>query len=98
MKTDQELEIEDTRRRLANARRRVAYWSGRPSFRDFGYRPSNSRSRLGNPDFEYEMALDDVRNLAKKLSKFTGRNYVVSDLKEKFNSEFSMDFRKSVDS
>lgn len=82
-------QIRDLKQRLANARRRVAYWSGRPSFRGFGFRPNGRKATTGGHALEYEMALDDVKSLAEDLSKLTGKTYAITDLQYEFNVKFS---------
>lgn len=82
-------QIDFLKRRLASARRRVAYWSGRPSFRGFGFNPNSRRARVGGCHVEYETALDDVYSLANELKQLTGRDYATTDLKAQFASKFS---------
>jgi len=47
------------KRRLAAARKRAAYWSGRPSGPGRGHAGGER-----DPDFEYELAMDDCNALA----------------------------------
>lgn len=74
--TDEEL-LEYMTYRLKLAKRRLVYWSGRPSFLGFGFSPCGTRDH----STEYEMALDDCHCLAHQIGKLCGKNPVVRDIK-----------------
>ncbi|MEM8519457.1 hypothetical protein [Janthinobacterium sp. CAN_S7] len=73
------------KKRLANARRRASYWSGRPSF-TFGHSMSRVASerlnaRGSNHEMEYESAMDDVGSLAEQIAVLTGKRPAVQEYK-----------------
>lgn len=67
-------DLRKLRQQLKNARRRAVYWSGRPSFCGFGFRPGvRSRASSGHPDLQYEICLDDIGALCDEIERLTGR-------------------------
>lgn len=63
-------------RRFRNARRRAAYWSGRPSLTGAGHRVKRTDASI-----MYEQAMTDQKNLAADIALLTGRLPVVRDYK-----------------
>ena len=75
--------------RLRAARQRAAYWSGRPSFRGFGFRTGSSgRPPHGRHDIEYEIAMDDIQSLCQRIGELTGCEPKVSDPREDFLKQY----------
>lgn len=76
-------ELERLKRKLKNAKRRAVYWSGRPSFLGFGFRPGKGR-RHEDDTIEYEMAMSDIDSLANRIEKLTGKRPVTRDPKRDY--------------
>lgn len=80
----QDKEIARLKKRLANARHRAAYASGRPSFRGFG-----AVGKSGHIDELYELAMCDIESLCTILEAKTGKKFKRSDPKRDFNHAFT---------
>ena len=78
------IDIGYIRRKLKLAKRRLVYWSGRPSFCGFGYSPGSHP----DPDGQYENAWADCQSWADLIEKATGKRPVVRDVKEEFREAF----------
>ena len=76
--------LRDLKRRLANARKRAAFWSGRPNFSGRGFVGSS-----GHGDDEYSLAMCDIRRLCDALEGETGKRPKQSDPKREFSAGFS---------
>ena len=81
MDTHIERRLKELRRRLDLARKRVAYWSGRPSASGYGYSPGSG----ADADIEYENALADCDALADEIASITGRRPKVTDVRAKYS-------------
>lgn len=75
-------ELERLRRRLDCARKRAAYWSGRPSFTAKSFVPGRRSRALIGPDEEYEIAMTDVAALADRIEQITGKRPATTDYRE----------------
>jgi hypothetical protein len=81
--------LQDLRRRLANSRKRAAYWSGRPSFTAKSFKPGRGGRALIGPDEEYEMAMCNTESLAGLIEQITGKRPAATDYREEFRNAFS---------
>lgn len=81
-------DLPQLKRRLANARMRAVYWSGRPSFTDKSYSTSKLRG-FKDQDVEYEIAISDITSLADRIFKITGKKPRVTDPREKARQAFA---------
>ena len=75
------------KKRLNAARKRAAYWSGRPSGRGFGF--SSRAAHSGQQDEEYETAMTDCDALADAIAEITGKRPTVTDYREDFRNAFA---------
>ena len=89
-------ELARLKRRLANARKRAAFWSGRPSSTAKSFKPTSYRSRLEGADMEYEIAMTDMESLATAIAKLTGKKPVVTDYKREFNDRYFKTIGKAL--
>lgn len=90
---EQQKHVAYLKRCLKNARRRARYWSGNPSFRGFGFRPSSPRAVTQGHAIEYETALSDIEVLCDELEALTGQTFKRSDPKAEFLERFHSSFR-----
>lgn len=61
--------IRELKRKLKNAKQRVAYWSGRPSFTAKSFRPGIMGRTKDGRDIEDERAVFDCESLEQELSR-----------------------------
>jgi formylglycine-generating enzyme required for sulfatase activity len=81
-------DIQRYRNKLKRAKRRLVYWSGNPSFNNFGFVPGR-RSRKDNT-LEYEIAWNDVNSLADRLEQLTGKRPKVVDVRAEWRRAASI--------
>ena len=86
MDTHIERRLKELRRRLNLARKRVAYWSGRPSASGYGYSPGSG----ADAGIEYEKALADCDALADEIASITGRRPKVTDIRAEYSERLNL--------
>lgn len=79
-------EVKQLIRRLGVHRRRMRYWSGLPSFTNFG--PTGKSLQAGHMDMKYDEACEDAMSIAQELEAL-GVLVTVVDIKATFAARWS---------
>lgn len=86
--------LSNLRKLLKNAKRRLRYWSGIPSFTGFGFSTSGKTGSMES-DMQYELAYCDCVGLADQIEGLTGHRPKVSDVREDFQKAFAAAMRSN---
>jgi acyl carrier protein len=84
----------DAKRRYANARKRARFWSGNPSWSNFG--PTGKNLTTCRMDEKYELAMYDCHSWEDRIGQLTGKELKHYDPKQEFRSRFARMMSKSA--